>query len=102
MAEVAPRSTGSLSAARSNHDCCNVFPIDEGIEKFCASQMRKMDDIVGNLFDPAANFLSRIQVQLDSFAGAALEDANDGRVGLQTDLILSGQTGTDRCDDEPE
>jgi hypothetical protein len=102
MAEVAPRSTGSLSAARSNHDCCNVFPIDEGIEKFCASQMRKMDDIVGNLFDPAANFLSRIQVQLDSFASGALQDANDGRVGLQTDLILSGQTGTDRCDDEPE
>jgi hypothetical protein len=54
------------------------------------------------LFDPAADFLSRIQVQLDSFAGAALEDAKDGRVGLQTDLILSGQTGTDRCDEEPD
>jgi hypothetical protein len=64
--------------------------------------MRKMDDIVANLFDPSADFLPRIQVQLDSFAGAALENAKDGRVGLQTDLILSGQTGTDGCDDEPE
>ena len=62
--------------------------------------MRKMDDIVGNLFDPAADFLSRIQVQLDSFAGAALEDADDGRVGLQTDLILSEQIGANCCQEE--
>jgi hypothetical protein len=62
--------------------------------------MRKMDDIVGNLFDPAADFLSRIQVQLDSFAGAALEDANDGRVGLQTGLILSEQIGANCCQEQ--
>ena len=39
--------------------------------------MGKMDDIVGDLFDFAADFLSRIQAQLDSFAGDALEDAED-------------------------
>jgi hypothetical protein len=77
-----------LSAARPNRDCRNVFHIDKRIEEFCASQMRKMDDLVGNLRNLATDFFSRTQMQLDSFAGAALEDAEDGRIGLQTDFVL--------------
>ena len=53
-----------------------------------------MDDIVGDLLDLAADFFSRIQVQLDSFAGAALENAEERRIRLQTGFILSEQTGT--------
>ena len=59
-----------------------------------------MDDVFGNFFDLAADFLSRIQVQLDSFAGAALENAEDRRIGLQIDFILSWQIATERGDDE--
>jgi hypothetical protein len=33
----------------------------------------KIDDIVGNLVDSPSDFFSRSQVQLDSFAGAALK-----------------------------
>jgi hypothetical protein len=59
-----------------------------------------MDDTVGNLLNFAADFFSRIQVQLDSFARAALENAEDRRIRLQTDFILSWQIATEGCDDE--
>jgi len=55
--------------------------------------MRKMDDILVNLFDFASDLVTGLQMQLDSFTGVLLEDAENG---------LSGQTGTDGCDDEPE
>ena len=56
-----------------------------------------MDNVFGNFFDLAADFLSRIQVQLDSFARAALENAEDRRIGLQTDFVLGEQTRTTDC-----
>ena len=47
-----------------------------------------MDDVVRYLRDLAAHFLSRSQVQLDTFAGAALKKSNDSRVRLQTGFVL--------------
>src|SRR4029453_12469512 len=78
----------SLFAARSNYNCRNVLNIDEGVEIFRASQKGKGDDVVVHLRDFAAHFLSRSQMQLDSFAGAALEDTGGGRIRLQTDFNL--------------
>ena len=64
--------------------------------------MRKMDDIIGNLFDFAPDFFARLQAQFDCFAGAALQDAKDSRIGLHIDFILSRQSGTDCSDEESE
>jgi hypothetical protein len=62
-----------------------------------------VDDVVVHLRDFAAHFLSRSQMQLDSFAGAALEDTEDGRIRLQDGFFLGEQTGTaDRCNDDSE
>jgi hypothetical protein len=44
--------------------------------------MGKIDDIVGDLSDFASDFFSRSQVQLDSFSGIALKDAEYGRIRL--------------------
>jgi len=54
-----------------------------------------MNDVVRYLCDLAAHFLSRSQVQLDTFTGAALKKASDRRVGLQTGFILRERAGTD-------
>jgi hypothetical protein len=83
-----------LSAGHANYDCRNVFRINEGVEIFRASEVRKMDNAVGNLRDFASELFSRSQVQLDSFAGAALKDAQHARIRLQGGLFLSEQTGT--------
>ena len=53
------------------------------------------DDVVRYLGDLAAQFLSRSQVQLDTFTGAALKKANDRRIGLQTGFVLRERAGTD-------
>ena len=37
--------------------------------------MRKMDDILVNLFDFASDLVTGLQMQLDSFTGVLLEDA---------------------------
>ena len=55
--------------------------------------MRKMDDILVNLFDFTPDLVTGLQMQLDSFTGVLLKDAENG---------LSGQAGTDRCDDKSE
>ena len=55
--------------------------------------MRKMDDILVNLFDFTRDLVTGLQMQLDSFTGVLLEDAENG---------LSGQAGTDGCDDKSE
>ena len=55
--------------------------------------MRKMDDILVNLFDFTPDLVTGLQMQLDSFTGVLLEDAENG---------LSGQAGTDGCDDKCE
>jgi hypothetical protein len=87
-----------LSAGHTNYHRRNVFHIDKGVEIFRASQMGKMDDVVSDFCDLASHFFSRSQVQLDSFAGAALQYAEDGRVRLQAGFLLGEQTGTsDRC-----
>jgi hypothetical protein len=52
-----------------------------------------MDDILVNLFDFTPDLVTGLQMQLDSFAGVLLEDAENG---------LSGQAGTDCCDDKSE
>ena len=49
--------------------------------------MRKMDDIIGNLFEFAPDFFASLRAQFDCFAGAALQDAKDSPVGLQIDLL---------------
>ena len=55
--------------------------------------MRKMDDILVNLFDFTPDLVTGLQTQLDSFTGVLLEDAENG---------LSGQAGTDSCNDKSE
>ena len=55
--------------------------------------MRKMDDILVNLFDFTPDLVTGLQMQLDSFTGVLLEDAENG---------LSGQAGTDSGDDKSE
>ncbi len=52
-----------------------------------------MDDAVGNLRDFASELFARSQVQLDTFADAALNDAKHGGVRLQGSLFLGEQTG---------
>ena len=90
----------SLLFAGANHDRHNVFHIDKRIERFCASQMGKMNHVFGKLFDFPADFVSRIQAQLDGLAGAIMEDVEDGRVGLQIDPVLSEHAGTESYDHE--
>ena len=46
-----------------------------------------MNDVVCHLRDLAAHFLSQSQMQLDTFAGAALKKADDPRVRFK--LVLS-------------
>ena len=84
-----------LFAGCTNYHRRNVFHIDERIEIFRAGEIGKMNDVVRYLRDLAAHFLSRSQVQLDTFAGAALKKANDRRVGLQAGFILRERAGTD-------
>jgi len=55
--------------------------------------MRKMDNILVNLFDFTPDLVTGLQMQLDSFTGLLLEDGENG---------LSGQAGTDSCDDKSE
>lgn len=103
VAHLLLQKTGELLfAARTNYGRRNLFHIHKSIEKFCAGQMGKMDDVFGNLFDSPANFLPRIQAQLEALARAGLENAEDGRVRLEIDFVLGGDTGTDGCDKEPE
>ena len=75
----------------------NVFHIDERVEIFRASKIGNMNDVVCHLRDLAAHFLSRSQMQLDTFAGAALKKGDDRRVRLQAGLILRERAGTDYC-----
>ena len=62
---------------------------DEGIEKFRTSQIGKMDDVLSDFCHFAAHFFSGSQMQLDSFAGAALKETEDGGVWLQGGFFLS-------------
>ena len=84
-----------LSARDTNYHRRNVFHIDERVEIFRASKIGKMNDVVRYLRDLAAHFLSGSQVQLDTFAGAALKKADDCRIRLQARLILRERAGTD-------
>ena len=84
-----------LSARDTNYHRRNVFHIDERFEIFRASKIGKMNDVVRYLRDLAAHFLLRSQVQLDTFAGAALKKADDSRVRLQGGLVLRERAGTD-------
>jgi hypothetical protein len=89
-----------LSAADADYDCRDIFHIDEGVEVFRARQIGKVDDAVGHLRDFTAHFFPRAQVQLHRFASAALKDAGDGRISLQSSFFLSKQTRTGYgCDD---
>ena len=59
-----------------------------------------MDEIVRYLCDFAAHFLSRSQVQFDTFTRAPLKKADHGRVRLKSSFFLSDQAGaSDRQDD---
>jgi hypothetical protein len=88
----------SLSPARTNDHRRNILYINEGVVKFGASQMGKVDDIVGNLPDPSSDLFSGSQVQLDSFARVALKDAEYSRVRLYGGFFLCEQAGaSNRC-----
>jgi hypothetical protein len=56
--------------------------------------MGKVDDVVSDFCDLASHFFSRSQMQLDHFAGTALENAEDGCIRLQRSFFLGEQTGT--------
>ena len=65
--------------------------------------MGKIDDIVGDLADSPADFFSRSEVQLDSFARAALKDAEYRRIRLYDGFFLRRQVGTnDRRNNDSE
>src|SRR5919197_4917709 len=51
-----------LFAGGPNDNRRNILRIDESIEVFCASKIGKMNDVVGDLGDFAAHFLSGSQV----------------------------------------
>jgi hypothetical protein len=53
--------------------------------------MGKIGDIVGDLSDSPSKFLSRSQMQLDSFARVALKDAEHTRVRLDGGFFLREQ-----------
>ena len=53
-----------------------------------------MNDVVGDLRDFAAHFLSRSQVKLDNFPSAALKKTDDRSVSLQGGLFLSKRAAT--------
>jgi len=63
--------------------------------------MGKIDNIVGDLSDFASDFFSRSQVQLDSFSGVSLKDAEYGRIRLDGSFFLREQAGArERCNDD--
>jgi hypothetical protein len=53
-----------------------------------------MNDVVGDLRDFAAHFLSRSQVKLDNFPSATLKKTDDRSVSLQGGLFLSKRAAT--------
>ena len=93
--EKGGESQDLLFAGGTNYHRRNVFHIDERVEVFRASEIGKMNDVVRYLRDLAAHLLSGSQVQLDTFACAALKKAGHRRVRLQADFILRERTGTD-------
>jgi hypothetical protein len=65
--------------------------------------MGKIDNIICDLADSPSDFFSRSEVQLDSFARAALKDADYSRIRLDGGFFLRGQAGTsDRRHDDSE
>ena len=97
------RSARSLSADRTNYHRRDFFYIYESVEKFRASQMRKIDDIVGNLPDSPSDLFPRSQVQLDSLAGIAVQYAEHSRIRLDAGSFLGEQAGTkNRRNDDSE
>ena len=56
-----------------------------------------MDDVLSDSCHFAAHFFSGSQMQLDSFAGAALKQTEDGGVWLEGGFFLSKQVGTRNC-----
>jgi hypothetical protein len=86
-----------LSAGDTDDDGRNVLCIDEGVEVFRVGNIGKMNDVGGDLREFASHFLSGSQVQLDRFARAALKNADDDRIRLQSSFLLGGQTGTGDC-----
>jgi hypothetical protein len=85
-----------LSAGDTNYDRRHVLHIDEGIIKLGTGKAGKIDDIIGNLSDFAADFFAGSHVQFDSFSSASLKDARNGRVWLQDGFLLGEQAGTGR------
>jgi hypothetical protein len=59
--------------------------------------MGKIDDVVGYLANFPSDFFSRSQVQLDSFARAALKDAEYRCIRLEGCSFLREQAGTSDC-----
>jgi len=88
----------SLSAGDADDHSRNVLCIDKGVEVLRASEVGNMNDVVGDLRDFAAHFLSRSQVKLDNFPSATLKKTDDRSVSLQGGLFLSKRAAThDRC-----
>jgi hypothetical protein len=83
-----------LSAGDTNYDRRHVLHIDEGIIKLRTGKVGKIDYIIGNLSDSAADFFAGSHVQFDSFSSASLKDASNGRVWLQDGFLLGKQAGT--------
>jgi hypothetical protein len=75
-------------AADAHYDCRDILQIDERVEIFRSSEVRKVDDIVGNLRDFTSQFFSRSQMHFDRFAGASLKYAEDTGIGLQASFLL--------------
>jgi hypothetical protein len=56
--------------------------------------MGKIDNVVGYLANCPCDFFSGSQVQLDSFARIALQDAEYARIRLEGGFFLRQQAGT--------
>src|SRR5262245_45516169 len=84
----------SLSPSHTNDYRRNIFHIHESVEVFRASKIGEMNDVVRYLCEFAAHFLSRSQVQFDTFTCAPLKKADHGRVRLQGGFLLGKRAGT--------
>jgi len=85
---------GPSAAGDADDHSRNVLCIDEGVEVLRASKVGNMNDVIADLRDFAAHFLSRSQVKLDNFPSATLKKTDDRSVRLQSGLFLSKRAAT--------
>ena len=77
-----------LFALRPHDNRGDIRGIDGGVEKFSAGQLRKVHQLVSDLFDLAADLLAGFHPQLHDLSDVFLENSQDRIAGLQIDFAL--------------